>query len=403
MVVATREASSAGASRATTARHLSVIHGSYTPPVHRWSPALVIILALAACSPPAGVPSAFTPPESRTEPSFPSETPRASGPSDPPASTSTPAPQATPAAWRELGPPNGPSPREDHTWTVDAAGERAYLFGGRDGATIHGDLWVYDLATDTWAEADDGAAPDPRFGHEAAWVDGIGLVVFAGQAGPTFFNDLWAFDPDAGTWSRLEARGAIPKERYGSCAAIGPDGRLWISHGFTSDGTRFADTIAYDFRTATWTDETPEGDLPVNRCLQGCWWTDEGQFALYGGQTTGVTALGDRWVLSDAGWTRVDGVAPPDRNLYARARVPGATLVVGGQAVDGGFLSDAWLLFDGTAEARELPISGAAPAGRAGAELIADPDRDRLLLFGGRNADGGLADLWELSGDLPSP
>lgn len=298
----------------------------------------------------------------------------------------------------------GPSAREDHTWTADAAGERAYLFGGRDGATIHGDLWVYDLATDTWAaEAADGPGPAPRFGHEAVWVDDIGLVVFAGQAGPTFFNDLWAFDPDAGTWSRLEARGAIPKERYGSCAAIGPDGRLWISHGFTSDGTRFADTIAYDFRTATWTDETPEGDLPVNRCLQGCWWTDEGQFALYGGQTTGVTALGDRWVLSDAGWTRVDGVAPPDRNLYARARVPGATLVVGGQAVDGGFLSDAWLLFDGTAEARELPISGAAPAGRAGAELIADPDRDRLLLFGGRNGEGGLADLWELSGDLPSP
>ena len=287
---------------------------------------------------------------------------------------------------------------------MDAAGERAYLFGGRDGATVHGDLWAYDLATDIWAEAAaTGAAPDPRFGHDAVWVDDIGLVVFGGQAGPTFFNDLWAFDPDAGTWSRLEASGAIPKERYGSCAAIGPDGRLWISHGFTSDGSRFADTIAYDFDTATWTDETPGGDLPVNRCLHGCWWTDDGSLALYGGQTTGVTALGDRWVLSDAGWARVEGAAPPDRNLYARTRVPGATLVVGGQSVDGGFLSDAWLLFDGSTEARELSISGATPPGRAGAELIADPARDRLLLFGGRNGDGAFADLWELSGDLPSP
>jgi hypothetical protein len=288
---------------------------------------------------------------------------------------------------------------------VDAAGERAYLFGGRDGAIVHGDLWVYDLATDTWAEAAaSGTGPDPRFGHEAVWVNDIGLVVFAGQAGPTFFNDLWAFDPEEGTWGRLEASGAIPKERYGSCAAIGPDGRLWISHGFTSDGSRFADTIAYDFGTATWTDETPDGNLPVNRCLHGCWWTDDGSFALYAGQTTGVTALGDRWVLSGTGWSRVEGAAPPDRNLYARARVAGATLVVGGQAVDGEFLSDAWLLFDGSAEADELSISGGgAPPGRAGAELISDSARDRLLLFGGRDGDGAFADLWELSGHLPSP
>ncbi len=199
----------------------------------------------------------------------------------------------------------------------------------------------------------------------------------------------------------LPSSGAVPKERYGSCAAIGPDGRLWISHGFTSDGTRFADTVAYDFDTGTWTDETPDGDLPVNRCLHGCWWTDDGSFALYAGQTTGVTALGDRWVLTDAGWTRVEGTAPPDRNLYARARVPGATLVMGGQAIDGGFLADTWLLSDGSADARAVQVSGTAPPGRAGGELIADPARDRLLLFGGRDGDGAFADVWELSGDLP--
>lgn len=368
--------------------------------VHRW-PAALVTLVLAACTPPAAVSPGPTAPE--PSPSLAAETPAASHPVASPVSTPTSAPEAALAAWTELAVPDGPSPREDHTWTVDAVGESAYLFGGRDGTTVHGDLWVYDLTADTWTEAADGPAPAPRFGHEAVWVEDVGLVLFAGQAGPTFFNDLWAFDPDAGTWSRLDASGAIPKERYGSCAAIGPDGRLWISHGFTSDGTRFADTMAYDFDTSTWANETPDGDLPINRCLHGCWWTDEGSFALYAGQTTGVTALGDRWVLSDAGWTRLDGRVPPERNLYARTRVPGATLVVGGQAVDGGFQSDAWLLSDGMGDARELQVSGATPPGRAGAELIADPDRDRLLLFGGRNGDGAFADVWELSGDLPSP
>ena len=358
-------------------------------------------LVLAACASPADVTSS----PASAEPSRIGETPTTPsvGASATVAASASPTASATPPAWRALAQLGGPSPREDHTWTVDAAGERAYLFGGRDGATVHGDLWAFDLEADTWTEFAGDAGPSPRIGHEAVWVDGIGLVVFAGQAGPTFFNDLWAFDPDAESWRRLESSGAIPKERYGTCAAIGPDGRLWISHGFTSDGTRFADTIAYDFATATWTDETPEGNLPVNRCLHGCWWTDDGSFVLYAGQTTGVTALGDRWVLADTGWTRIDGAAPPDRNLYARARVPGATLVVGGQAVDGGFLSDAWLLLDGSAEAREVQVSGPPSPGRAGAELIADPDRGRLLLFGGRTADGALSDLWELAGDLHAP
>ncbi len=317
--------------------------------------------------------------------------------------TTNPTPDPTPSAtpepltWNAIE-AAGPGGREDHTWTADPDNGIAYLFGGRDGPEVFGDLWAYDLEADTWTELAQAAAPEPRFGHEAVWMDEIGLVIFSGQAGPTFFNDLWAFDPAAGSWTELPATGDIPVSRYGSCASIGPDGRLWISHGFTSDGTRFNDTRAYDFASGAWTDETPDGGLPVNRCLHGCWWTDDGTLTLYGGQTTGVTALGDRWTLDDGQWTRVEGAVPPDRNLYARTRLDGATLIFGGQGLDGGFLDDAWLLSDGEADAVSIDVSG--PAGRAGAELVEDAARNRVLLFGGRNADGGLADTWELSGTM---
>ena len=86
-------------------------------------------------------------------------------------------------------------------------------------------------------ELPSGDGPAARFGHEAVWVDGIGLVVFAGQNGPNFFNDLWAYEPASATWRQLPSNGAVPVPRYGTCAAVGPDGRLWISHGFTADGT----------------------------------------------------------------------------------------------------------------------------------------------------------------------
>lgn len=347
------------------------------------------VLVLAGCvTAPSG--ESTSPTASVSPSSTPSASPAAS--SAPP---STPSPE--PLAWRQLK-ATGPSAREDHTWTVNGDGRTAFLFGGRDGPTVHGDLWAYDLDADAWSQLSPGAGPAARFGHETTWVDGIGLVVFAGQAGATFFNDLWAYDPDADAWRELPAQGDLPVARYGSCAALGPDGRLWISHGFTADGARFSDTRAYDFASGAWTDETPDAGRPVERCLHGCWWTDDGALALYAGQTTGTKALGDRWRLADGTWSQADGTLPPERNLYARVRLDGATLVFGGQALDGGYLGDLWLLRDGDADAVAVEAAGSAAGGRAGAELVHDAAGERVLLFGGRDADGELADLWQLRG-----
>jgi len=285
---------------------------------------------------------------------------------------------------------------------VDGDGAVAYLFGGRasDGAAL-GDMWAYDLAADAWTQLHaDG--PPARFGHEAVWVDGVGLVIFAGQAGATFYNDLWAYDPGAALWSELPAGGAVPVARYGTCAALGPDGRLWISHGFTAEGNRFADTLAYDFDARAWTDNTPAADRPVARCLHGCWWTDDDRFVLYAGQTTGVTALGDLWQLDPgerpgtAAWSQVTASLPPERNLYAKTRIDAATLAFGGQALDSTYLAGLWSFPDGGTGAVSVETTGDEPPGRAGAELIWDAARGRLLLFGGKSDAGALGDLWAL-------
>jgi len=356
--------------------------------------AVTVALIASACSP-----SSVTSPSPRLD--APSSAVTGSpSPASPSASTAVePSASRDPVAWSEISGDAAPA-REDHTWTVDGDGRVAYLFGGRDGATVYGDLWAYDLDNDTWAELPAAPGPEPRFGHEAAWVDDIGLVVFAGQSGSRFFADMWAFWPPDGAWRLLPAAGDAPVARYGTCAAIGPDGRLWISHGFTADGSRFADTRAYDFVAQAWTDETPGGDAPTERCLHSCWWTDDGAFALYAGQTTGVTSLGDLWLLSDGRWSQGGGTLPPERNLYARARLDGATLVFGGQGIDGGYLDDMWLLSDGVDDATSVATSGPAPPARAGAEMVQDAIHERVLLFGGRGGDGTYADTWELRGEL---
>jgi galactose oxidase-like protein len=356
-------------------------------------------LLLAGCSATPAI--SVTP-----DPSASLRTSQPATPSTTPAGMASPTATPAPAAWTQLDVP-GPAAREDHTWTVAGDGRTALLFGGRDGGTVHGDLWAFDLDADIWTELSPAPGPAARFGHEAVWVDDVGLVVFAGQAGTTFFNDLWAYDPDADAWTELPASGDVPVARYGTCAAIGPDGRLWISHGFTSDGVRFKDTRAYDFRTGAWTDETPGGTLPVERCLHGCWWTADGRLVLFGGQTTGTLALGDRWLLDDGEWTRVRGRHPPERNLYAHYRVEragaGATFLFGGQSPDGSYLDDLWVIPDDDGDRDDaigFTISGELPPARAGAEMIVDAGAGRALLFGGRNASGTLSDLWSISGTL---
>ena len=325
-------------------------------------------------------------------------------PSAVPAATPAPSAAPTPLAWSEVTTVgDAPRAREDHTLTI--VGDRALLFGGRDGSRVFGDLWSLDLATSRWELLDPGGpSPAARFGHEAVAVEGLGLVVFAGQAGPTsFFGDLWAFDPATDRWTELPAGGARPVPRYGSCMALAADGRLVISHGFTEDGTRFADTRAYDPDPGRWADITPGDPLPVARCLHGCWLLPDGRFVLYAGQTTGVAALGDLWALDGLGtagarWSRVDGERPAELNRYARVQLAdGSVLVFGGQGIDRGVLDDLLLVESASLAVRVLDIDGIRPAARFGAELVHDPGRGRVLLFGGTSGRDAFADLWSIA------
>jgi N-acetylneuraminic acid mutarotase len=298
--------------------------------------------------------------------------------------------------WRRLQTERAPAAREDHTWTVDSDGRFAYLFGGRGGGQDFGDLWRYDLTNDTWKKlSPKGKRPQPRFGHNAVWVDGYGVIVFAGQRGADFFGDLWVYDPDRNRWKLLPADGGAPKRRYGSCMVVGLDGRLWISHGFTFAG-RFDDTRAYNLKSKRWASIGPEGRRPGERCLHDCFTSASGEMVLYGGQDNGALALGDLWVMgSDHDWKRLDDPRPKARRLYAVTEAGDDAWIFGGADQDNAALDDLWRVDRDSLEFRRVKVDGASPPARYAGTLITDERRGRLLLFGGQGKSAK-ADLWEL-------
>jgi hypothetical protein len=221
------------------------------------------------------------------------------------------------------------------------------------------------------------------------------VVVFAGQRGTDFFNDLWAFDPREGRWRKLPAGGAAPRPRYGSCLVVGPDGRLWMSHGFTTAG-RFDDTRAYNLKSGRWTAVTPAGRKPGERCLHECFTSAAGDLVLYGGQDDGAFALGDLWSMGrERSWQRSDDPELKPRRLYGVTEAGEQVYVFGGAGEDDQPLADLWRVDRTTLSFERVIVDGSHPAARYAGTLITDAEGGRLLLFGGEG-NRTRADVWEL-------
>jgi hypothetical protein len=143
---------------------------------------------------------------------------------------------------------------------------------------------------------------------------------------------------------------------------------------------------------------TPTGRVPIERCLHDCFWSADGsQFVLYGGQTTGVPALGDAWGYDFAtgDWTASAEGAAPARQLFALTTTTGAAVFFGGGSLESNYLGDTWLLDPSTLAMTPIDSSIEPPA-RDGATLVHDPARGRLLLFGGQGEGGRFGDIWEM-------
>lgn len=355
---------------------------------------LLVVTMVVACdpSPPTSPPSG--------EPSPPTSSAATPGPSG----SADPSVPAASVAWEPRSASGDtPAPRFGHTWVADPSDAAAYLFGGSGANGPLDDLWRYDFGADSWERrASDGPGPEPRSGHAAVLVDGVGLVVLGGTAADGgVLDDAWVYDPLADTWDALAVTGDRPPARTNTCAAVGPDGRIWIVYGLGRGGTALLDVWALDPAGGVWSRIQPDGTEPGARGAHGCWWTVDGRLVVHGGRSD-ATVFGDTWAIDDvvAGadggtWSSVDPGDPGiPRSDFGSTLASDTIVIVAGQGSDRLARADVVALEPDSLVPASYVATGEAPLPRIGPAIVDDPGNERGLLFGGA-VDGVPTDeLW---------
>lgn len=119
---------------------------------------------------------------------------------------------------------------------------------------------------------------------------------------------------------------------------------------------------------------------------------------LFGG-TDGAVSFGDTWLFDGDDWTLTATTGPAPRHDHAMAMLhysDDSMILFGGRDANGGLLGDTWA-WDG---ASWSPIGTAvAPSPRAGHSLARDEFEEKeFVLFGGRTASGVSDETWRFAG-----
>jgi hypothetical protein len=296
-----------------------------------------------------------------------------------------------------------PSPRYRQGAIYDPMRDRMLVFGGDDGHNV-GDVWALSLAEPmTWSPvATTGSAPPGRREHTVVY-DPVRdrMIVYGGTRSGVALSDAWALSLGTGAWSRLDPAGTAPA-RYRHSAIYDPIRERMVVFG-GADSTLRGDAFALSLSgPAAWTLLAAAVDGPSPRSEHGAIYDPtHDRMVVYGGFDS--SPLGDAWALAlgaTPAWSRLEPAgsapAPHHRHSVVYDSGRGCMVVFGGMSPYKD--SEAWALeLSGAGTWKPYAAMGTPPTPRVGYSAIYDPVRDRMILFGGHKAASYLGETWALS------
>ena len=273
----------------------------------------------------------------------------------------------------------------------DGARDRLILFGGSDGAALHGDVWTLPLAPGgLWTRlAVSGPLPPART-HCAAVLDSLGdrMVIFGGEARDSLGNgqglgDTWALSLGGQpTWTQLAVGrpGPAPRVNPASCVDV-TTRRMILVGGASPPGS---DAWAFDLGAdSAW---APLPTLPFN-CVS-CPLTRPARvlnMCAYDRVHNALMFYGDSlWMLTLSGtpqWRRIGG-PPATSMIFDPVRNRLVFVVANSGRVDTEDLPRDMKDY-GAGYYNGLLAAGYRPQQITDGPAVYDSARDRLLIVGG--------------------
>ncbi|KAH7300939.1 hypothetical protein KP509_23G004500 [Ceratopteris richardii] len=136
--------------------------------------------------------------------------------------------------------------------TVTLVGSNLIMFGGENSKRCFlNDLNILDLETMTWDAIEAvGTPPSPRSDHTATVQAGRYLLIFGGGSHSTCFNDLHILDLDSMEWSQPQPRGITPSPRAGHADI--KVGDSWYIVGGGDNKSGLSETMVLNLSTLVW-------------------------------------------------------------------------------------------------------------------------------------------------------
>ena len=293
--------------------------------------------------------------------------------------------------------------RASHTCVYDPVRDRMVMFGGVDYGSTLNDVWALSLATNAWTMTSPVAGPPAaRGGHTAIYDSVNDRMVISGGLNFGVIGDTWSLAlAGSGTWARLT----------GSQDSNPPGGRWAYSTIFDASRDRmilFGGKNIYGglgYLGDVWA--LPLSGDPVWVSLGSAPFQRAYHDAIYDANTDRMIVVGGEpdvsvWALALASnaWSNITPAsggptASDPRSVHdpLRQRI----LVFGGFTVSGAS-NDLWALsLTGTPTWTHLTPSGTPPPGRWGCSMVYVPQRDAVVVFGGRANLIDFNDVWMLS------
>ncbi|MBI2396151.1 MAG: hypothetical protein HYV09_41695, partial [Deltaproteobacteria bacterium] len=296
--------------------------------------------------------------------------------------------------------PAGPSARRSSGMTWDSTQSRVLLFGGQtDTSTYFNDLWSYN-GTSWSAVSTSGGPPQARSKFAFAFRNGGRAVLFGGSFGGSSadrLGDTWELVSSTNAWVSIGGTG--PSSRFDTAAAYDSSRQAVVLFGGTM-GARIGDT--WEYLSGIW--RRPANDVGERTGPASAFDSFRNRVVLFGGYSYAGGFLGDTWEWDGYAWNQLCTTAPCSTTKPAARQSAVAAydsdrkrfVLFGGNPT-----SDLWE-FDGTTWVQKctaLPCTSLMPSGRYNAAAAYDSTRKRTVLFGGYSGGTTVNDTWEWDGN----